>query len=318
MDTQKEENDSGNTNTNANTNSFKESGDILNDLSDSSSLDSNYFNKTSCFLNNQQRYYSLCALNPYYSFSHLNPNDSNFYKNINGNINEYPRANSNPLPFNDDINKFNYKVNNMSNDKMSHDVLLHNNKKQTIKLKYEGKNAKKKKSVDIPKNKIHLENILRQKDKRTTIMIRNIPNKFLLNQFLEETNQEFKYKYNVIYFPSDKFNKCNLGYGFINFINSMDIISFYDLYFGQRWNKFNSDKRCELVYSKIQGRAELIKYIEKSNENDIDNIYIEPKSIKTDIVIPLRYLQAFLTFYPYSLYNVITNDKFIVHSFFNF
>ena len=36
-----------------------------------------------------------------------------------------------------------------------------------------------------------------------------------------------------------------------------DILGFYDYYFGKKWKRFNSDKKCELVYAKIQGKDEL-------------------------------------------------------------
>ena len=38
-----------------------------------------------------------------------------------------------------------------------------------------------KENLDLPKNTIHLDNVLKLKDKRTTIMIRHIPNKYTLD-----------------------------------------------------------------------------------------------------------------------------------------
>jgi hypothetical protein len=83
---------------------------------------------------------------------------------------------------------------------------------------------------------------MKRKEKRTTIMIRNIPNKYNIASLVEEINKDFKNKYDVIYLPVDKSNNCNLGFAFINFLDSMYIIHFYDEFRGKKWQKFNSDK----------------------------------------------------------------------------
>lgn len=179
-------------------------------------------------------------------------------------------------------------------------------------------NHHKTKGIENPKNKIHLENILRQKEKRTTLMIRNIPNKFVLKQFIEEINMNFRSQYDLIYLPIDRDNKCNLGYAFINFLDPMIVISFYDSFNGRKWTRYNSDKRCELAYAKIQGKEELLKYINKSFTEEIKNAYITETKITTNLELPLRYFQAFKNFYPYSSCKIVNYDKFIVDSYYNF
>jgi hypothetical protein len=59
--------------------------------------------------------------------------------------------------------------------------------------------------------------------------------------------------------------KCNQGYCFINFINCATIMSFYYKFDGKRWNRFNSDKICELKYARIQGRTALIEHFRTGN-----------------------------------------------------
>ena len=100
----------------------------------------------------------------------------------------------------------------------------------------------KKKSLDIPRNKIHLESILRQKDKRTTIMIRHIPNKYTLKLFSDEINKSISNKYDLLYLPVDIDNHCNLGFGFINFVEPIHIIDFYDRYCGKNSIQIKSAK----------------------------------------------------------------------------
>jgi hypothetical protein len=94
-------------------------------------------------------------------------------------------------------------------------------------------------------------------------MIKNIPNKYTMVTFLQEINVDFANKYDLFYLPIDYSNNCNLGFAFINFVDSMHIILFFDQFRGRKWNKFNSDKICELAYAKFQGKSELINHFEK-------------------------------------------------------
>jgi len=116
---------------------------------------------------------------------------------------------------------------------------------------------------DIPDNIININNIINNKDKRTTLIIKNIPNKYTIPLLLIELNHNFANKFDVIYLPQDKINDCNLGYGFINFINPIHLILFYEEFMGKKWNFFKSQKRCFLAYSNYQGKNELINYIIK-------------------------------------------------------
>ena len=111
---------------------------------------------------------------------------------------------------------------------------------------------------------INLENILMGIDKRTTIMIRHIPNKYSYNILLEEINTVCKNKYDFFYLPLDSENNCNLGYAFINFINPLHIIYFYNIFKSRKWLHFNSYKECDLSFAKYQGKNELILNFEKN------------------------------------------------------
>jgi hypothetical protein len=94
--------------------------------------------------------------------------------------------------------------------------------------------SKKPKRKTKNNTQINLENILLGIDKRTTIMIKNIPNKYTQKAFTDEINIRFANTYDVFYLPIDYTNNCNLGFAFINFIHPFYIIDFYETYRGQK------------------------------------------------------------------------------------
>merc|ERR1739848_601399 len=61
------------------------------------------------------------------------------------------------------------------------------------------------------------------KRKYTTVMLRNIPNKYTRDMLAEEIdNQGFQGKYGFLFLPNDFRNRANLGYAFLDF-NSNNI-----------------------------------------------------------------------------------------------
>ena len=115
-------------------------------------------------------------------------------------------------------------------------------------------------SLKYKSNDIDLMKILTQEDQRTTLMIKNVPNKFTKEHFLSIFNKRFEGKFNLFLLPTDVKEKKNYGYAFINFISSFYILNFYNTFHGKRWENTNSIKICEIVYSKIQGVPRMIKY----------------------------------------------------------
>ena len=91
---------------------------------------------------------------------------------------------------------------------------------------------------------------------KTTLMIRHIPNKYTKELMLETIDEDFKGKYDFFYLPIDFKNNCNVGYAFINFKKLEDIEPFYNRFNNKRWERFNSEKICEIKYARIQGRDE--------------------------------------------------------------
>ncbi len=61
---------------------------------------------------------------------------------------------------------------------------------------------------------------------------------------IDEINVNHKNKYNFFYLPMDSYNPCNVGYAFINFIDTKFIKKFYLEFNNKKWVKFNSIKVC--------------------------------------------------------------------------
>ncbi|GER55319.1 RNA-binding protein [Striga asiatica] len=87
---------------------------------------------------------------------------------------------------------------------------------------------------------LDLDKIVRGEDKRTTLMIKNIPNKYVVN-------------------------KCNVGYAFINMTDPSLIVPFYQTFNGKKWEKFNSEKVASLAYARIQGKNALVAHFQNSS-----------------------------------------------------
>lgn len=112
---------------------------------------------------------------------------------------------------------------------------------------------------------IDLSAIMRGTDMRTTLMIKNIPNKYTQTMLLDSIDKNHMLSYDFVYLPIDFKNKCNVGYAFINFVDYRFIPSFYTEFDGKKWEKFNSEKVCALAYARIQGRQSLIKHFQSSS-----------------------------------------------------
>ncbi|KAI8393415.1 RNA recognition motif 2-domain-containing protein [Radiomyces spectabilis] len=122
-------------------------------------------------------------------------------------------------------------------------------------------------------NTFDIDRVIQGKDKRTTFMIRNIPNKYTQQMLIECINATHKGTYDFLYLRIDFKNRCNVGYAFINFIDVQSVVSFARERVGKRWNRFNSEKRCALSYANIQGKEALIEKFKNSNVMEEDESY---------------------------------------------
>jgi len=102
-------------------------------------------------------------------------------------------------------------------------------------------------------------------DVRTTLMIRNIPNRFTWIELKNIIDRTSFGQYDFLYLRTDFQNACNVGYAFINFISPEHIVAFIKGQVGQPWPGVNSDKLCEISYATIQGQDCLINKFRNSS-----------------------------------------------------
>ena len=289
----------------------------------------NSYNSPNININNS--YNSPINNNINNNFQLLNNNQFQFFNNNNNNNNNIQNLNMNIQI--DNFQNLNF---NLNNNFYQNNIINNFNNNNIISNNYKEKKYHKNEILDSPKNTIHLDNVLKLKDKRTTIIIRHIPNRYDLEFLMNEININFFGKYDCLYLPMDFVNNSNLGFGFINFIDPIHILLFYTEFIGKKWNYFNSGKRCQLAYAKIQGKNELLKYIYKKNglnnsdKNRINDLLYKSFYISNDnnnnnknkyyplIEIPMKYFNVFKNYYPYSLCHIKNESIFIVDKYYNF
>ena len=260
---------------------------------DINKYNNNYFLYTTTFSKNKFDENNITELN--YTNTFL-PNLGNFSQNnkmsITSNL-SWPYGNStNDTMFTGYTNSFsnksknsfdNYKNNSYENRiSLNKNLNSINDNKNTINEKYN--NFQEKNFEPI----VNIKKVISLEDKRTTIMIKNIPNKFSRELLLSTIDQNFKGTYDLFILPTDGNKNKNFGYSFLNFTSSYFIPYFYFMFNDKKWSSTNSKKICEITYSKVQGRANLISYyankiIFYNNVNEItpDQKYIIPNDYKS-------------------------------------
>ncbi|TYG39667.1 hypothetical protein ES288_D12G033700v1 [Gossypium darwinii] len=117
----------------------------------------------------------------------------------------------------------------------------------------------------------------------TTVMIKNIPNRYtremledVLDQHCMLTNKEAESQigsadedeqpslsaFDFLYLPIDFVTKSNKGYAFVNFTNPKAARKFSRAWHNKHWPCINSNKIREIHCAKLQGREELVKHFE--------------------------------------------------------
>ncbi|KFG49927.1 RNA recognition motif 2 protein [Toxoplasma gondii RUB] len=120
----------------------------------------------------------------------------------------------------------------------------------------------------------------------TTVMLRNIPNKYNRKQVMDEVDIKFKGKYDFFYLPIDFLHGCNVGYCFINFIDAGACQEFKKEFEGKRLNLFRSKKICTVTYGRVQGIRAILNHYFNSAVVQAQDASWRPVVLKDGVELP--------------------------------
>jgi hypothetical protein len=113
--------------------------------------------------------------------------------------------------------------------------------------------------------KVNIAAIENGEDVRTTVMIRNIPNKIDAAMFKTILDEHVFGRYDFSYLRIDFTNNCNVGYAFVNFKNPRDIVTLFKGIVDKPWQVFSSDKIADVCYATNQGLGTCIEKFRNSS-----------------------------------------------------
>lgn len=121
---------------------------------------------------------------------------------------------------------------------------------------------------------------------KTTMMLRNIPNKYTQKMLLEylESNG-FRGTFDFFYLPIDFRNRCNVGYAFVNFIAPEHAKRFLKALNRVKLPAYNSSKVCEVTYAHVQGLEQNIEHYRNSPVNGVPIAAYRPLIFKSGMEV---------------------------------
>ncbi|KAF4756650.1 hypothetical protein FOZ63_010157 [Perkinsus olseni] len=125
-------------------------------------------------------------------------------------------------------------------------------------------------SIDDIRTRDHAQTYHLPNSMKTTVMLRNIPNKYTQRMLLEVLADEgFADKVDFFYLPIDFRNKCNVGYAFINLCSHEYALQFMNVFHHYKLTAFNSLKVCETGFARIQGLQANVNHYRNSPVNEV-------------------------------------------------
>ncbi|GLB37508.1 putative RNA recognition motif 2 [Lyophyllum shimeji] len=118
--------------------------------------------------------------------------------------------------------------------------------------------------VSAEHNQLNLARIEDGQDTRTTVMIKNIPNKMADKDLIAYIGKVCPRRIDFLYLRMDFQNGCNVGYAFVNFITVQDLLYFAKKKLGEKWNMFSSEKVLQMSYANYQGKEALVEKFKNS------------------------------------------------------
>ena len=141
-------------------------------------------------------------------------------------------------------------------------------------------------SADGEPQSVSIFRINAGQDVRTTIMLRNLPNKWTIHDLRRILEETCKGKYDFVYLRIDFSYNTNVGYAFVNFIDASHIVDFYQTWVGKEWQPGSHPRKiAQISYATIQGIDCLIEKFRNSAVMDEFPDY-RPKLIYTEESAP--------------------------------
>jgi len=109
-----------------------------------------------------------------------------------------------------------------------------------------------------PENQFYIEKIEAGHEVRKSVMIKNIPNRMTDQDFLKFIHDAVGRRIDFSYLRIDFKNGCNVGYAFVNFITSRDLLEFARKKLGVRWGLYQSNKVLQMCFADFQGKEALV------------------------------------------------------------
>uniref|UniRef100_A0A7S4SWG0 Mei2-like C-terminal RNA recognition motif domain-containing protein n=1 Tax=Alexandrium monilatum TaxID=311494 RepID=A0A7S4SWG0_9DINO len=121
-------------------------------------------------------------------------------------------------------------------------------------------------SQSVPKSEdlgAHANGVAASGAPLTTMMLRNIPNKYTQNSLLKEINESgFAGAYDFFYLPMDVQNRSNVGYAFINFLSAAEAERFRKAFSEHHFQRFHSRKIGSVCVAHVQGLDANLRHFE--------------------------------------------------------
>lgn len=112
---------------------------------------------------------------------------------------------------------------------------------------------------------------------QTTVMLRNIPNKYVQSSLLEVISMKGYFGgFDFFYLPVDFKNGCNMGYAFINFRTHELAAQFMNDFKGFQLPAVKSVKVCDVCWARVQGLKRNVEHYRNSPVNDLPNMELRP------------------------------------------
>ena len=108
---------------------------------------------------------------------------------------------------------------------------------------------------------ISLDKIKNGEDKRTSIIVKNIPNT-ITKEYIKKVLEGIG-NINYLYLPFDKIMNRNLGLVYINVVNYKSLLNLYKRLTEYNFENHQLIQPIEICYSKIQGKNRLSQMFQK-------------------------------------------------------